>query len=95
MFEDKVIDEQFEYRVVAGGVVKGIGYRILDENNELLDIAPYRELHNSHLTIAMYPDGKANNAKKRQISLPETDAINAVKVCLLLLMTLLIGCMLR
>lgn len=79
LFEDNVIDEQFEYKVVAGGVVKGIGYRILDENNQVLDIAPYRALHNSHLTIAMYPDGKSNNAKKRQISLPETDAINAVK----------------
>jgi hypothetical protein len=61
-------------------VVKGICFRILDENGQAMDLSPYRALEKSHLTIALYPEGKADRAKRKNISLPEANVINAVKV---------------
>lgn len=78
--DGSVIDERFEYAVSAGGVVKGICFRILDENGQAMDLSPYRALEKSHLTIALYPEGKADRAKRKNISLPEANVINAVKV---------------
>ncbi len=80
LYEEQIIDERFEFVVQAGGVVKGISFRVLDEQGRVLDLAPYKALENSHLTIALYPEGKADHAKRKNISLPETDFINAVKV---------------
>lgn len=78
IYEETVIDERFEFPVQAGGVVRGIGFRVLDEQSRVLNLEPYRP--NSHLTIALYPEGKADHAKRRAISLPDADFINAVKV---------------
>jgi hypothetical protein len=78
-FEDNIINDHFEYPVTAGAVVRGIEFRVLDDQGRRMDLAPYRSLGNSKVTIALYPEGKSNKAKKRSIALPDSDCINAVK----------------